>query len=131
MNLFQSTLKGLSDHDVKISTIATNSQKSVSSIRNEIKRLKQTQWIGRWITYDKMTDTARLAAPLRGIGYEALEFMVKQFYNSDRKSGKKFDAHHTDISNLHSPVDEIDKYLNGQWENTKKIKDKDIGLLTI
>ena len=134
MNLFQSVLKGLNDNVVKISDIAINSKKSEASIRNEINRLKQTSWIGRWITYDRIADSVRLSKQLQGIGVEALEFMVKQFYNKDRRAGKKFDPHHTEIQDYSSSISDVDIFLQKQYDYNQKIKDDDEevnGILTI
>ena len=133
MNIFQSTLQGLSDGVTNISDIASEHQKSASSIRNEIKRLKQTQWIKNWIIYDTRADTVRLVKPLLGIGMERLEFQVKQFYNSDRMKGKKFKSHHVEMRDYSSHIGDIDKYLQTQYDYTKKLKDKpeDNGILTI
>jgi archaellum component FlaC len=131
MNLFQSVLKNLSDGVVKISDIAINSKKSQSSIRSEINRLKQVSHFGRWITYDKIADSVRLAKPLRGIGVEALEFMVKQFYNSDRKKGKKFHSHHIEMQDYSSNINDIDKFIQNSYDDCQKLKEEDNGILTI
>ena len=131
MNLLQSVLAGLNDNVVKISDIADNSHKSQSSVRNEIKRLKQVSYFGRWITYDKIADSVRLAKPLQGIGVEALEWVMKQFYNKDKRAGKKFDPHHIEIQDYSSNIDDVDIYLQKQHDYNKKIKEEDNGLLTI
>ena len=134
MNLFQNVLKGLSDDLGSVKAIASMAVKSPKSVEAEIKRLKQTSWIKRWIKYDHRTGSVRLASPLVGIGYEALEYMVKQFYKSDRASGKEFDAHQgqkVSYDGLSSFVDQIDVYLNQQHESNKKGKGLADGVLTI
>ena len=113
MNLFQGVLKGLSDDLGSIGEIAEECLKNKNSVENEIKRLKQVSNVGRWIMYDVKSGKVRLVEPLRGIGLEALEFLVKQFYKSDRRLGKKFDSHHKNIpQNLDSSMSEFDTYVN-------------------